>query len=146
MTPISRREAAAIGMALGIGALPLSALAQAMSAPAAPGQVTRNIISRLDCPDAHATVLMVVDIGPGAVVPWHQHPGIESAHLPEGGFELVTRDRPDRQGGRDGDGLRAADDAAHGAQRHPQQPPRDHLCGRAGQAAVDPCRRARLNR
>lgn len=53
------------------------------------GGVTRNILSRKDGPAAgYETVLVEAIIEPGVKVGRHTHPGIESAYVLEGGFEL----------------------------------------------------------
>ena len=51
--------------------------------------MTRNILSRKDGPAAgYETVLVEAIIDQGVKVGRHTHPGIESAYVIEGGFEL----------------------------------------------------------
>jgi quercetin dioxygenase-like cupin family protein len=64
--------------------------AAAQSAPpaATPG-VTRKILSQTDGPvPGYVTVLVEATIEPGVAAARHKHPGIESAYVLEGGFEL----------------------------------------------------------
>jgi quercetin dioxygenase-like cupin family protein len=64
--------------------------ASAQGAPAAttPG-VTRNILSQTDGPaPGYTTILVEAIIDAGVPVGRHTHPGIESAYVLEGGFEL----------------------------------------------------------
>jgi len=57
--------------------------------PAARGGVTRKILSRTDGPaPGYETVLVDAEIEAGVAVGRHTHPGIESAYVLEGGFEL----------------------------------------------------------
>jgi quercetin dioxygenase-like cupin family protein len=64
------------------------ASAQGAPPPAATG-ITRNIISQTEGPAAgYVTVLVEAIIDAGAVLGRHTHPGIESAYVIEGGFEL----------------------------------------------------------
>ena len=73
--------------------------ASAQSAPAATttGGVTRKILSRTDGPvPGYVTVLVDALIPAGVQVVRHTHPGIESAYLVEGGFELPVEGQPTR--------------------------------------------------
>jgi hypothetical protein len=82
--------------------LATEAAAQGTSPAATPG-VTRKILSQLDGPMAgYVTVLVEATIEPGVAVARHTHPGIESAYVLEGGFELPVSGAtdPDNQGGR----------------------------------------------
>ena len=57
--------------------------------PAASGGVTRKILSQTDGPmPGYVTVLVEAIIEPGVPLGRHTHPGIESAYVLEGGFEL----------------------------------------------------------
>jgi quercetin dioxygenase-like cupin family protein len=57
--------------------------------PAATGGVTRKILSQQDGPAAgYVTMLVEAEIEAGVAVGRHTHPGIESAYVIEGGFEL----------------------------------------------------------
>jgi len=72
--------------------------AAAQSAPPAttPG-VTRKILSQIDGPmPGYTTVLVEATIEPGVAVARHTHPGIESAYVLEGGFELPIQGQPTR--------------------------------------------------
>jgi len=72
--------------------------AAAQSAPPAttPG-VTRKILSQTDGPvPGYVTLLVEAEIEPGVAVARHTHPGIESAYVLEGGFELPIQGQPTR--------------------------------------------------
>jgi quercetin dioxygenase-like cupin family protein len=72
--------------------------ASAQSAPAAttPG-VTRKILSQTDGPTpGYVTMLVEAEIEAGTPVARHTHPGIESAFVLEGGFELPIEGQPTR--------------------------------------------------
>jgi quercetin dioxygenase-like cupin family protein len=57
--------------------------------PAATAGVTRKILSQTDGPvPGYVTLLVEATIEPGVTVGRHTHPGIESAYVMEGGFEL----------------------------------------------------------
>jgi len=57
--------------------------------PAATAGVTRKILSQTDGPTpGYMTINVVAEIEPGVSVARHTHPGIESAYVLEGGFEL----------------------------------------------------------
>ena len=63
--------------------------ASAQGAPAPSGGVNRKILSKTDGPAAgYETVLVEAEIEAGVAVGRHTHPGIESAYVLEGGFEL----------------------------------------------------------
>ena len=65
--------------------------------PAAAGGVTRKILSQTDGPAAgYETVLVEATIEPGVKVGRHTHPGIESAYVLEGGFELPIQGQATR--------------------------------------------------
>jgi quercetin dioxygenase-like cupin family protein len=65
--------------------------------PAASGGVTRKILSQADGPaPGYVTVLVEATIEPGVAVGRHTHPGIESAYVMEGGFELPIQGQPTR--------------------------------------------------
>jgi quercetin dioxygenase-like cupin family protein len=71
--------------------------ASAQAAPAATGGVNRKILSQTDGPAAgYVTVLVEAEIEAGATVGRHTHPGIESAYVLEGGFELPIEGQPTR--------------------------------------------------
>jgi quercetin dioxygenase-like cupin family protein len=65
--------------------------------PAASGGVTRKILSKTDGPAAgYETLLVEATIEAGVSVGRHTHPGIESAYVLEGGFELPVQGQPTR--------------------------------------------------
>ena len=65
--------------------------------PAASGGVSRKILSQMDGPaPGYVTLLVEATIEAGASVGRHTHPGIESAHVLEGGFELPIQGQPTR--------------------------------------------------
>jgi quercetin dioxygenase-like cupin family protein len=64
------------------------ASAQGAPATTTPG-VSRNILSQTDGPaPGYTTILVEATIDAGVPVGRHTHPGIESAYVLEGGFEL----------------------------------------------------------
>jgi quercetin dioxygenase-like cupin family protein len=65
--------------------------------PAPTAGVTRKILSQSDGPTAgYETLLVEATIEAGAKVARHTHPGIESAYILEGGFELPIEGQPTR--------------------------------------------------
>jgi quercetin dioxygenase-like cupin family protein len=71
--------------------------ASAQGAPPAAGGVTRKILSQTDGPAAgYETLLVEATIEPGVAVGRHTHPGIESAYVLEGGFELPIQGQATR--------------------------------------------------
>ena len=71
--------------------------AAAQTPPAATPGVTRKILSQTDGPAAgHVTILVEATIEAGVAVGRHTHPGIESAYVLEGGFELPIQGQPTR--------------------------------------------------
>src|SRR5215471_19896280 len=72
--------------------------ASAQSAPPAPTPgVTRKILSQTEGPTpGYVTLLVEAEIEPGVAVARHTHPGIESAYVLEGGFELPIEGQPTR--------------------------------------------------
>ena len=67
------------------------------SPPAATGGVSRKILSQTDGPaPGYATILVEATIDAGVKVGRHTHPGIESAYVLEGGFELPIQGQPTR--------------------------------------------------
>ena len=63
--------------------------------PAAAAGVTRKILSQTDGPmTGYTTVLVEATIEAGVKVGRHTHPGIESAYVLEGGFELPIQGQP----------------------------------------------------
>jgi quercetin dioxygenase-like cupin family protein len=71
--------------------------ASAQGAPPAAGGVTRKILSQTDGPaPGYETLLVEATIEAGVVVGRHTHPGIESAYVLEGGFELPIQGQATR--------------------------------------------------
>jgi quercetin dioxygenase-like cupin family protein len=76
----------------------IAADASAQTAPpaATPG-VSRKILSQIDGPMAgYVTIVAEATIEAGVSVARHTHPGIESAYVLEGGFELPVQGQPTR--------------------------------------------------
>ena len=73
----------------------VAAEASAQGAPPAAGGVTRKILSQTDGPaPGYVTLLVEATIEAGVPVGRHTHPGIESAYVLEGGFELPIQGQP----------------------------------------------------
>jgi quercetin dioxygenase-like cupin family protein len=73
-----------------------AALAQGGSPPPA-GGVSRKILSQSDGPmPGYTTLLVEAIIEPGVTVGRHTHPGVESAYVLEGGFELPIQGQETR--------------------------------------------------
>ncbi len=92
----------------------LAGEAAAQGAPpvATPG-VTRKILSQTDGPTSgYVTVLVEATIDAGVPVGRHTHPGIESAYVLEGGFELPVQGQPTRTL-KAGDGFQIPRDTPH---------------------------------
>ena len=72
--------------------------ASAEGTPPAPTPgVTRKILSQTDGPTpGYVTLLVEATIEKGTPVARHTHPGIESAYVLEGGFELPIQGQPTR--------------------------------------------------
>ena len=65
--------------------------------PAATAGVTRKILSQTDGPTpGYVTLLVEATIEPGVTVGRHTHPGVESAYVLEGGFELPIQGQATR--------------------------------------------------
>jgi quercetin dioxygenase-like cupin family protein len=57
--------------------------------------VTRKILSQTDGPTpGYVTLVADITIEPGVMIGRHTHPGIESAYLLEGGFDLPVEGQP----------------------------------------------------
>jgi quercetin dioxygenase-like cupin family protein len=97
---LTRREFAVFASCAicGITELVAAAQASAQSAPpAATAGVTRKILSQTDGPTpGYVTLLVEATIEAGVAVGRHTHPGIESAYVLEGGFELPIQGQPTR--------------------------------------------------
>jgi len=63
--------------------------------PAATAGLTRKVLSQTDGPaSGYVTILMQIDVEPGALVARHKHPGIESGYVIEGEIELPIEGQP----------------------------------------------------
>ena len=81
--------------------------------PAATPGVTRKILSQTDGPSpGYQTLLVEATIEAGVTVARHTHPGIESAYVLEGGFELPVGGQPTRLI-KAGDGFQIPPDTPH---------------------------------
>ena len=85
---LTRRGFASCALCAITGFIAAEASAQG-APPAATGGVTRKILSQTDGPTpGYTTLLVEATIDPGVAVARHTHPGVESAYVLEGGFEL----------------------------------------------------------
>ena len=117
---LTRRGFASCALCAITGFIATEASAQG-TPPAAAGGVTRKILSQTDGPAAgYETLLVEATIEPGVAVGRHTHPGIESAYVLEGGFELPIQGQATRM-------LKAGD-----AFQIPPETP--HAGGKAGTA------------
>ena len=117
---LTRRRFASCALCAIAGFISTDASAQGAS-PAATSGVTRKILSRTDGPaPGYETLLVEATIEPGVVVGRHTHPGVESAYVLEGGFELPVQGQATRM-------LKAGD----GFQIPPETP---HAGGKPGSA------------
>jgi quercetin dioxygenase-like cupin family protein len=93
---LTRRGFASCALCAITGFIATEASAQG-APPAAAGGVTRKILSQTDGPaPGYETLLVEATIEPGVVVGRHTHPGIESAYVLEGGFELPIQGQATR--------------------------------------------------
>jgi quercetin dioxygenase-like cupin family protein len=93
---LTRRGFASCALCAITGFIATEASAQG-APPAASAGVTRKILSQTDGPAAgYETVLVEATIEAGSAVGRHTHPGIESAHVLEGGFELPIQGQATR--------------------------------------------------
>ena len=117
---LTRRRFASCALCAIAGFISTNASAQGAS-PAATSGVTRKILSRTDGPTpGYETLLVEATIEPGVAVGRHTHPGVESAYVLEGGFELPVQGQETRM-------LKAGD----GFQIPPETP---HAGGKPGSA------------
>src|ERR1700674_1144865 len=71
--------------------------ASAQTPPAVTPGVTRKILSQTDGPaPGYVTLLVDIEIEAGVTIGRHTHPGIESAYMLEGGFDLPIEGLPTR--------------------------------------------------
>ncbi|MDN3563760.1 cupin domain-containing protein [Paeniroseomonas aquatica] len=87
---LSRRIFAACGLC--------SALGLAAGARAQPTGITRRTLGTIDYPgDGKHSILMALELAPGALIGRHTHPGIESSVVTEGEIELEVEGQPARR-------------------------------------------------
>jgi quercetin dioxygenase-like cupin family protein len=78
------------------GFMATDASAQGTPPAATPG-VARKILSQTDGPTpGYVTLLVEIEIEAGVTIGRHTHPGVESAYILEGGFELPIEGQPTR--------------------------------------------------
>jgi quercetin dioxygenase-like cupin family protein len=96
---LTRRDFATLvscAICVASGSAATEVLAEGTPAATTPG-VTRKILSQIDGPtEGYVTVSIEAEIEPGVTVARHTHPGIESAYILEGGFELPIEGQPTR--------------------------------------------------
>jgi quercetin dioxygenase-like cupin family protein len=117
---LTRRGFASCALCAITGFIATEAAAEG-AAPAPAGGVTRKVLSQTDGPAAgYETLLIEATIEAGVPVGKHTHPGVESAFVLEGGFELPIQGQETRM-------LKVGD----GFQIPPNTP---HAGGKAGTA------------
>jgi len=110
---LTRRGFASCAICAITGFVATEASAQGGTPPAASGGVTRKILSRTDGPVAgYETVLVEAEIEAGVAVGRHTHPGVESAFVLEGGFELPIQGQ-DTRNLKVGDGFQVPANTPH---------------------------------
>ena len=93
---LTRRGFASCALCAITGFIATEASAQC-TPPAAAGGVTRKILSKTDGPaPGYETLLVEATIEAGVAVGRHTHPGVESAYVLEGGFELPIQGQETR--------------------------------------------------
>ena len=92
----------------------IATAASAEGTPPAPTPgVTRKILSQTDGPvPGYVTLLVEATIEKGTPVARHTHPGVESAYVLEGGFELPVQGQPTRMI-KAGDGFQIPPETPH---------------------------------
>jgi len=109
---LTRRGFASCALCAISGFIATEAAAQGAPPAGTPG-VTRNILSQTDGPTpGYVTVLVEAVIDAGVPVGRHTHPGIESAFVLEGGFELPVEGQPTRML-KPGDGFQIPPNTPH---------------------------------
>jgi quercetin dioxygenase-like cupin family protein len=94
---LTRRGFAGCALCAVTGFVATEALAQGTPPAASSGGVTRKILSQTDGPaPGYVTLLVEAEIESGVAVGRHTHPGIESAYVIEGGFELPIQGQETR--------------------------------------------------
>jgi len=93
---LTRRGFAGCALCAVTGFVATEASGEGAPAATTPG-VTRKILSEMDGPaPGYRTLLVEAEIEAGVAVGRHTHPGIESAYVLEGGFELPIEGQPTR--------------------------------------------------
>ena len=96
---LTRRDFAAIAscaLCAAAGFVATDASAQTPPPATTPG-VTRKVLSQADGPTpGYVTIVMDIEIEPGITIGRHTHPGIKSAYILEGGFDLPIEGQPTR--------------------------------------------------
>lgn len=94
---LSRRDFAGIAscaLCAVTGFVATDASAQTSPPATTPG-ATRKILSQTDGPTpGFVTLIVDIEIEPGVTIGRHTHPGIESAYMLEGGFDLPIEGQP----------------------------------------------------
>ena len=109
---LTRRGFASCALCAITGFVATEASAQG-APPAGAGGVTRKIVSQSDGPaPGYETLLVEATIEAGVPVGRHTHPGIESAYVLEGGFELPIQGQETRNL-KPGDAFQIPPDTAH---------------------------------
>jgi quercetin dioxygenase-like cupin family protein len=109
---LTRRGFASCALCAITGFVATEAFAQGAPAATTPG-VTRKILSQSDGPmPGYVTVLVEAEIEAGVQVGRHTHPGIESAYILEGSFELPVEGQPTRMV-KAGDGFQIPPNTPH---------------------------------
>jgi quercetin dioxygenase-like cupin family protein len=91
----------------------IATAASAQGTPPASGGVTRKILSQTDGPTpGYVTLLVEATIEAGVPVGRHTHPGVESAFVLEGGFELPIQGQATRML-KPGDGFQIPPETPH---------------------------------
>ncbi len=89
---LSRRRFATCALCAAGGILAAEVCARAQT----PG-FTRTVLNRSDTPgDTMATIQVLVEIEPGALVARHTHPGTETGYVIDGAATLGMKGQPDR--------------------------------------------------
>ena len=93
---LTRRGFASCALCAITGFVATEASAQG-APPAAAGGVTRKILSKTDGPaPGYETLIVEATLEAGVAVGRHTHPGVESAYVLEGGFELPIQGQETR--------------------------------------------------
>ena len=78
------------------GFIATEASAQTAPPAATPG-LTRKILSQTDGPTpGYVTLIVEIEIEPGVTIGQHTRPGVESAYMLDGGFDLPIEGQPTR--------------------------------------------------